>query len=198
MCVCGCMCMFANYSFNPRSLLEKIVTRSLETAIEYELKGSGSEVVYRSMWQRLVTDHGLAVCKDIVRYALRILDPDGVDRRLRRRLQRRQYKGRGANFIWHIDGYDKLKPFGFSIHGCIDGYSRRIMWLEVGTSNNDPTVIARYFIDCITEVGGHCPYRTSRLWYRKLPCCWHSAFPSKQFRQLLCSREKFHVWPFCI
>ena len=126
--------MFANYSFNPRSLLEKIVTRSLETAIEHELKGSGSEVGYRSMWQRYVTDHGLAVCKDTVRYALRILDPDGVDRRLRRRLQRRQYKGRGPNFIWHIDGYDKLKPFGFSIHGCIDGYSRRIMWLEVGTS----------------------------------------------------------------
>ena len=106
------------------------------------------------MWQRLVTDHGLAVCKDTVRYVLRILDPDGVDRRLRRRLQRRQYKGRGPNFIWHIDGYDKLKPFGFSIHGCIDGYSRRIMWLEVGTSNNNPTVIARYFIDCIAELGG--------------------------------------------
>ena len=123
-------------------------------AIEHELKGIGSEARYRSMWQRLVTDHGLAVYKDTVRYALRILDPDGVDRRLRHRLQRRQYKGRGPNFIWHIDGYDKLKPFGFSIHGCIDGYSQRFMWLEVGTSNNYPTVIARYFIDCIAEVGG--------------------------------------------
>ena len=57
-------------------------------------------------------------------------------------------------FIWHIDGYDKLKPFGFAIHGYIDGYSRRIMWLELGTSNNDPTVVVRYFVDCIIEVGG--------------------------------------------
>ena len=81
---------------------------AFSNAIEHELKGSGSEVGYRSMWQRLVTDHGLAVCKDTVWYALRIFDPDGVDRRLRRRLQRRQYKGRGANFIWHIDGYDKV------------------------------------------------------------------------------------------
>ena len=24
--------------------------------------------------------------------------------------------------MWHVDGYDKLKPFGFPIHGCIDGY----------------------------------------------------------------------------
>ena len=124
------------------------------TAIEQELQGSGSNVGYRSMWQRLVTDYGLTVCKDTVRYALRILDPDGVDRQLRHRLRRRQYKGRGPNFIWHIDGYDKLKPFGFAIHGCIDGYSRRIMWLEVGTSNNDPTVVVRYFVDCISEVGG--------------------------------------------
>jgi len=23
--------------------------------------------------------------------------------------------------MWHIDGYDKLKPYGFPIHGCIDG-----------------------------------------------------------------------------
>ena len=128
--------------------------RTVLTAIEQELRGSGSDVGYRCVWQRLVTDHGLVVCKETVRHALRIIDPDGVDRRLRHRLQRRQYKGRGPNFIWHIDGYDKLKPFGFSIHGCIDGYSRRIMWLEVGTSNNDPTVVARYFANCITEVGG--------------------------------------------
>lgn len=25
------------------------------------------------------------------------------------------------NFLWHIDGYDELKPYGFAIHGCIDG-----------------------------------------------------------------------------
>lgn len=94
------------------------------------------------------------VSKETVRHALRIIDPDGVDRRLRHRLQRRQYKERGPNFLWHIDGYDKLKPCGFSIHGCIDGYSRRIMWLEVGMSNNDPTVVARYFVKCIIEMGG--------------------------------------------
>ena len=28
------------------------------------------------------------------------------------------------------------------------------MWLEVGTSNNDPTVVVQYFVDCIIEVGG--------------------------------------------
>ena len=27
----------------------------------------------------------------------------------------------GLNQAWHMDGYDKLKPFGFPIHGAIDG-----------------------------------------------------------------------------
>ena len=42
-----------------------------------------------------VVDHDLVVAKETVRHALRILDPEGVDDRLRHRLQRRQYKGRG-------------------------------------------------------------------------------------------------------
>ena len=106
------------------------------------------------MWQRLVVDHSLVVAKETIRHALRILDPEGVDERLRHRLQRRQYKGKGPNSLWHIDGFDKLKPYGFWIHGGIDGYSRRILWLEVGISNNEPAFIAKYFVDCVKAVGG--------------------------------------------
>ena len=29
---------------------------------------------------------------------------------------------KGSNYCWHIDGNDKLLPYGFAIHGCIDGY----------------------------------------------------------------------------
>ena len=53
-----------------------------------------------------------------------------------------------------VDGYDKLKPYGFCIHGAIDGYSRRIMWLEVGRSNNNSRVIASYFLGCVNELSG--------------------------------------------
>ncbi|KAK2554872.1 hypothetical protein P5673_023534 [Acropora cervicornis] len=69
-------------------------------------------------------------------------------------LRRRQYHSKGPNYIWHIDGYDKLKPYGFCVHGAIDGYSRRIMWLEVGRSNNNPRLIASYFLDCVKELVG--------------------------------------------
>ena len=122
--------------------------------MEEELKGSGSIVGYRSMWQRLVIDHKLSDSKEFVGNASRIMDPEGVQRRSRNRLQRRQYHAKGPNFIWHLDGYDKLKPYGFCIHGCIDGYSRQIMWLEVGCTNNHPGIVASYFINCVQNVGG--------------------------------------------
>ena len=85
---------------------------------------------------------------------LRIVDPAGVDRRLRNRPRRRNYRGEGPNYIWHVDGYNKLKPFGFCIHGCIAGYSRRILWLEVGTTKNYPCVPAKYFLDFVHSVRG--------------------------------------------
>ena len=85
---------------------------------------------------------------------IRELDPDGVEKRKKKRLKRRIYSVPGPDAMWHIDGYDKLKPFGFSIHGCVDGYSRRIMWLEVGTTNKCPEVIAYNFIQTVKQING--------------------------------------------
>ena len=61
-------------------------------------------------------------------------------------------------FAGTIDGYDKFKPFGFPIHGCIDGWSRKIMWLQVARSNNNPEVPAKNFLECVTKYGG-CPVK---------------------------------------
>ena len=118
-----------------------------------EIEGSGSCLGYRTMWKRLKTQYRLKVTRDTIMQALRVIDPNGVDRRKRRRLQRRKYRCPGPNYIWHIDGYDKLKPYGFSIHGCIDGFSRRILWLEVGPTNNNPNVIASYYLRCLHRLG---------------------------------------------
>ena len=71
---------------------------------------------------------------------LHIVDPCGGEQRKRKRLKRRIYRSKvssynypiilivviisqGPNFLWHCDGYDKIKPFGIAIHGCIDGYN---------------------------------------------------------------------------
>ena len=121
--------------------------------IEIELASSSSLLGYRAMHQKLTNDHGLVVTRNVVRQILKVVDPEGVQARSRHRLRRRRYCAKGPNYIWHIDGYDKLKPFGFCIHGAIDGYSRRILWLEVASSNNNPEIIAHYFCKYVLLLG---------------------------------------------
>ncbi|KAK0154047.1 hypothetical protein N1851_003868 [Merluccius polli] len=36
----------------------------------------------------------------------------------------------GPNYMWHMDSYDKLTPFGIGINGCIDGFSCHIIWMQ--------------------------------------------------------------------
>ena len=50
--------------------------------------------------------------------------------------------------------WDKLKPFGFCVHGAIDGYSRKILLLEVGNSSSNPKIIAEYYLGYVRQIGG--------------------------------------------
>ncbi|CAL8241411.1 unnamed protein product [Gadus morhua 'NCC'] len=126
---------------------------TLNSAIRTELNGSGQLLGYRAMWQTLQQTHSLTVRRDNVMQALRFLNPERVSLRHRRRFFRRSYCAAGPNQVWHADGYDKLKPFGIAISGCIDGYSRRLMWLSSGSTNNNPAVIAQYYLQCVSNCG---------------------------------------------
>lgn len=118
--------------------------------VQEELKGSGKNMGYKAMWQRL-REKQIKVTQHSVRNILKSLDPAGVELRKRRRLKRRDYVNPGPNFAWHMDGYDKLKPYGFAIHGAIDGFARKMIWLEVGPTNNHPAVIAKYYLEAILQ-----------------------------------------------
>ena len=93
-------------------------------AIEQELDGPGGMRGYRAMWHTLHMDYGIQAPRRKVERILRQVDPEGTAHALRRRM----YTNPGPNFAWHVDGYDKLKPYGFPIHGAVDGFSRRVMW----------------------------------------------------------------------
>ena len=103
------------------------------------------------MWMRLKAK-GIKAFRSVVRLTLKFLTPRLVEQRRRRRFQRRDYVNPGPNFCWHVDGYDKLKKYGFAIHGGIDGYSRRLMWLHVGVTNNHPQVTALYFARTVSQL----------------------------------------------
>ena len=103
------------------------------------------------MWMRLKAK-GIKASRSVVRLTLKFLTPRLVEQRRRRRFQRRDYVNPGPNFCWHVDGYDKLKKYGFAKHGGIDGYSRRLMWLHVGVTNNHPQVTALYFARTVSQL----------------------------------------------
>ena len=46
-----------------------------------------------------------------------------------------------------MDGNDKFRPFGFYVHGCIDGFNEKIIWLHVTNTHKDPAIIAYYFLN---------------------------------------------------
>ena len=101
------------------------------------------------MTQNACIKYNINVSKEVVRKAVKIVNPDRVEERKRNNIKRRLYQAKGPADIYHIDGKDKLKRWGFCIHGCVDGFSRKILWLNFAKSNNDPLVIANYFLTCI-------------------------------------------------
>lgn len=99
------------------------------------------------------TETQASIKRDVVMRLLKQLNPRGTALRTRRRFTRRTYHSMGPNYVWHVDGYDKLKPFGLALSGCIDGFSRKIMWLVCGPTNNNSSVIAHNYINCAKSVG---------------------------------------------
>ena len=118
-------------------------------AILQNFSGSSKSFGYRLMRQKLCVD-GFIDNRETVRVLLKVLDADGVELRSPHRLARRVYFSVGPNYLWHMDRYDKIKPYGFEIYDAIDGFSRKILWLRVSSSNNNPKVIASSYMDCIS------------------------------------------------
>ena len=118
-------------------------------AILQNFSGSSKSFGYRLMHQKLCVN-GFIDNRETVRVLLKVLDADGVELRSPHRLARRVYFSVGPNYLWHMDRYDKIKPYGFEIYDAIDGFSRKILWLRVSSSNNNPKVIASSYMDCIS------------------------------------------------
>jgi len=93
---------------NSESPLEQIVF-----AIVEELENScGSFMGYHQLTRRLRRKYNLQVRRDTVMKSLRIIDPErSIECRKKRRLKRRRYITPGLNYLWHVDGWDKLAPF---------------------------------------------------------------------------------------
>ena len=53
--------------------------------------------------------------RKVVYTLMQILDPERIELSKKGRLKRRLYFAKEPKYLWHVDSYDKLKPFGLCI-----------------------------------------------------------------------------------
>ena len=120
-------------------------------AVALELRGPGKLLGYRAMQKK--------VPRDLVHSVMYDLDPEGLEGRAVR-AKRKNPKGRfttkGPNWVHCVDGHDKMmgyqnSTFPLAIYGCLDTASRKLLWLRVWTSNSNPYLIGRWYLDYLFE-----------------------------------------------
>jgi hypothetical protein len=90
------------------------------------------------------------VRRDTLFAMLHILNPKAIFRRIARiQSKKGEYIVPGPDYIWSIDGHNKLSPFRIDIYVYIDAYSRAIIWVYISISNRTShSVVQQYLITC--------------------------------------------------
>lgn len=102
---------------------------------------SGESYVWRALRAR-----GIYVQIWKIREALQRIDLVNCVIRRRYTIQRHLDNVRKPNHLWHMDSNHKLIDQGFVLHGCIDGYSRAIVYLKC-FSNNLASIVLQCFVN---------------------------------------------------
>ena len=101
---------------------------------------------------------GYTVQRRRIRESLNRVDPRNTALRWGALVSRGVYFVPWPNSLWHLDGHHSLIRWGFVIHGCIDGYSRRINFVHFSTNNLSSTVLS-LFESAVEQDGGLWPSR---------------------------------------
>ena len=126
----------------------------VKDAVLKELNCPGKLFGYRAMNQKLGTEHGIKVPRNLVQNVLYDLHYEGVACRCleNRTKQRNQpLTPKGSMWVVSVDGHDKIcgyqnSTFPLSVYVFIDTFSRKIVSLKVMISNTDPRVIGKQYL----------------------------------------------------
>ena len=144
-----------DYGLQNLAKFSDISDQQVEEIITNYISGHGSnegEVYLRGHFRTL----GYNIQRKQIRESLNRVDPRNTALRWGALVSRRKYFVPWPNSLWHMDGYHPLIRWGFVIHGCVDGYSRRINFLHCSTNNLATTVLS-LFEDAIQRDGGLWP-----------------------------------------
>lgn len=103
------------------------------------------------MWGHLKSIN-IFVTRQKVAESLMRVAPELVHYRRSNSISRRVYSVPAPNYLWHIDGLHCFIRWKIVIHGGIDGYSRRIVYLHA-SDNNRATTVFVLFHEAVMECG---------------------------------------------
>ena len=106
----------------------------------------------------LFLSKGINIQRRRVRESINRVDPRNTALRWGALVTGRTYYVPWPNSLWHLDGHHSLIRWKFVIHGCIDGKSRKIMYLHC-SSNNLAETVRTLFLGSIIENGNYWPSR---------------------------------------
>ena len=91
--------------------------------------------------------------REVVRKYLKLIEPDLVAQRRANRLVRRAFYAAGVNHFWAMDQHNKWLRFGLHWHGCIEGFTGKIIWLTVWWNNSNPKFVCAQYIKAVKQFG---------------------------------------------
>ena len=97
------------------------------------------------------------------------------------------YETDGPGGVFHMDGNDKSKRWGLSIHGCVECFSRKISYSRVATNNNDPIIIANYYLAYISRRKFCCRVLRMDRGNQNIYCENLQVFSQETQKVLICS-----------
>lgn len=163
---------FSQYEWNVRTLDRRlryfgiyyndrtVAVEEVKDAVQKKLEGPGKLLGYPAMHKKIRQGYNLNVTRDKVYNVMYELDPEGFEARggvgAKRQKAKGHFTSKGSNWVHSFDGHDKLMGFQNStyplaIYGCIDTASRKILWLKIWTTNSDPKVIGRWYLEYLLE-----------------------------------------------
>ena len=109
-----------------------ITLETVTNAVAKELDGPGQLLGYRAMHQKLRQEHDINVPR------------------------KECFTTRGPNWVHSVDGHNKLMgfqsdTFPLAIYGCVDTASRKLLWLRIWTTNKEPKLIGRWYLEYLFE-----------------------------------------------
>jgi len=117
-----------------------------------------SKQLHYTLPSYILIDYNTKYLREKIREYLKITEPDLASERLGKRFVRRTFYAAGVNHFWAMDQHDKWLHFGLHWHGCIEGFTGKIIWLTVWWNNSNPKYVCAQYLKAIKQFGKFMPF----------------------------------------